>query len=54
MSNFISIKKELLLPCDFQVAAQKEIIEDLKKAEIETGGQVFTMRYNGPFTPVYP
>ena len=29
----------------------KEMLEELKKAEIETVGQVFTMRYNGPFTP---
>jgi len=29
----------------------KEILEELTKAEIETVGQVFTMRYNGPFTP---
>jgi hypothetical protein len=29
----------------------KEILEELKKAGIETVGQVFTMRYNGPFTP---
>jgi effector-binding domain-containing protein len=29
----------------------KELREELKKAEIETAGQVFTMRYNGPFTP---
>ena len=29
----------------------KEMLEDLKKAGIETTGQVFTMRYNGPFTP---
>jgi len=29
----------------------KEMLEELTKAEIETAGQVFTMRYNGPFTP---
>jgi hypothetical protein len=29
----------------------KEMLEELKKTEIETVGQVFTMRYNGPFTP---
>jgi len=29
----------------------KEMLEELTKAEIETVGQVFTMRYNGPFTP---
>jgi hypothetical protein len=29
----------------------EEMLEELKKAEIETVGQVFTMRYNGPFTP---
>lgn len=29
----------------------KEMLEELKKAGIETAGQVFTMRYNGPFTP---
>ena len=29
----------------------KEMLEELKKAGIETIGQVFTMRYNGPFTP---
>jgi hypothetical protein len=29
----------------------KEILDELMKAEIETVGQVFTMRYNGPFTP---
>ena len=29
----------------------KEMLEELKKAEIETVGQVYTMRYNGPFTP---
>ena len=29
----------------------KEILEDLTKAGIKTVGQVFTMRYNGPFTP---
>ena len=29
----------------------KELLEELKKAGIETVGQVFTMRYNGPFTP---
>jgi hypothetical protein len=29
----------------------KEMLEELKKAGIKTVGQVFTMRYNGPFTP---
>ena len=29
----------------------KEILDELTKAGIETVGQVFTMRYNGPFTP---
>jgi hypothetical protein len=29
----------------------KEMLEELTKAEIKTVGQVFTMRYNGPFTP---
>ena len=29
----------------------KELLEELKRTEIETVGQVFTMRYNGPFTP---
>jgi hypothetical protein len=29
----------------------KEMLEELTKAEIESVGQVFTMRYNGPFTP---
>jgi hypothetical protein len=29
----------------------KEMLEELKKAEIETVSQVFAMRYNGPFTP---
>jgi hypothetical protein len=29
----------------------KELLEELTKAKIKTGGQVFTMRYNGPFTP---
>ena len=29
----------------------KEMLEDLTKAGIKTVGQVFTMRYNGPFTP---
>jgi len=29
----------------------KEMIEELKKAGIKTVDQVFTMRYNGPFTP---
>jgi hypothetical protein len=29
----------------------KKMIEELKKAGIETIGQVFTMRYNGPFSP---
>ena len=28
-----------------------EMLEELKKAGIKTVGQVFTMRYNGPFTP---
>jgi hypothetical protein len=27
------------------------MLEELKKAGIKTVGQVFTMRYNGPFTP---
>jgi hypothetical protein len=29
----------------------KEMLEELTKAGIKTVGQVFTMRYNGPFTP---
>jgi hypothetical protein len=29
----------------------KEMLEELKKAGIKSVGQVFTMRYNGPFTP---
>jgi hypothetical protein len=29
----------------------KELLEELTKAGIKTVGQVFTMRYNGPFTP---
>jgi hypothetical protein len=29
----------------------KGMLEELTKAEIETVGQVFTMRYKGPFTP---
>jgi effector-binding domain-containing protein len=29
----------------------EEIIEELKKTGIKSVGQVFTMRYNGPFTP---
>ena len=29
----------------------KEMLEELKKAGIKTVGQVFTMRYNGQFTP---
>jgi effector-binding domain-containing protein len=29
----------------------KEMLEELTKAGIVTIGQVFTMRYNGPFTP---
>ena len=29
----------------------KELLEELRKAGIKTVGQVFTMRYNGPFTP---
>ena len=29
----------------------EEMLEELKKAGIKTVGQVFTMRYNGPFTP---
>jgi len=29
----------------------KEILEELAKAGIKTRGQVFSMRYNGPFTP---
>ncbi len=29
----------------------KEMLQELTKAGIETIGQVFTMRYNGPFTP---
>jgi hypothetical protein len=29
------------------------MIEELEKAEIETVGQVFTIRYNGPFTPLF-
>jgi hypothetical protein len=29
----------------------KEMLEELTKAGIEYVGQVFTMRYNGPFTP---
>jgi hypothetical protein len=28
-----------------------EMLEELKEAKIDTVGQVFTMRYNGPFTP---
>jgi hypothetical protein len=29
----------------------KEMLQELTKAGIKTVGQVFTMRYNGPFTP---
>jgi len=29
----------------------KELLEELKKANIKTQGNVFSMRYNGPFTP---
>jgi hypothetical protein len=29
----------------------KEMLEELKKTGIKSVGQVFTMRYNGPFTP---
>jgi hypothetical protein len=29
----------------------KEMMEELTKAGIKSVGQVFTMRYNGPFTP---
>ena len=29
----------------------KELLEELAKAEIKTSGNVFSMRYNGPFTP---
>ena len=29
----------------------KKMLEELTKAGIKTVGQVFTMRYNGPFTP---
>ena len=29
----------------------KEMLEELTKAGIKSVGQVFTMRYNGPFTP---
>jgi hypothetical protein len=29
----------------------KELLKELTKAGIKTVGQVFTMRYNGPFTP---
>ncbi len=29
----------------------KEMMEELKKAGIKTVGQVFSMRYDGPFTP---
>jgi len=29
----------------------KEMLDELTKAGIKTVGQVFTMRYNGPFTP---
>jgi hypothetical protein len=29
----------------------KEMLEELNKAGIKSVGQVFTMRYNGPFTP---
>jgi hypothetical protein len=28
-----------------------ELLEELKKAGVKTVGQVFSMRYNGPFTP---
>ena len=29
----------------------KEMLEELEKGGIKTFGQVFSMRYNGPFTP---
>ena len=29
----------------------KELLEELEKAKIKTAGNVFSMRYNGPFTP---
>jgi len=29
----------------------KELLEELDKAKIKTTGNVFSMRYNGPFTP---
>ncbi len=29
----------------------KEMLEELAKAGMKTAGQVFSMRYNGPFTP---
>ena len=29
----------------------KELLEELAKAKITTSGNVFSMRYNGPFTP---
>jgi hypothetical protein len=29
----------------------KEMLEELTKAGMKSAGQVFTMRYNGPFTP---
>jgi len=29
----------------------EELLEDLTKAGVKTEGQVFSMRYNGPFTP---
>lgn len=29
----------------------KELLDELKKANIKTQGNVFSMRYNGPFTP---
>lgn len=28
-----------------------ELLEELKKASVKTSGNVFSMRYNGPFTP---
>ena len=29
----------------------KELLEELNKAKIKTAGNIFSMRYNGPFTP---
>ena len=57
--KIVEIPERVLLRYGFQVVGQiqyskrnlKKCWKSSQKAEIETVGQVFTMRYNGPFTP---